>query len=595
MFLLHQPARQLIRLTSSLILYVHGTIWLNTVCCFVSISVMEASNFDLNNIVTPVQPDILQHLLEETDYDKDKTKYLEEGFKDCFKLNYQGPLKECNRKSPNLKLRVGSKIELWNKVMKEVELGRYAGPYENPPFDYFVQSPISLVPKDKGLKTRLIFHLSYPRNGDSVTSGIPKEDCSVKYPEFDEAVKLCLNEGVNCDVGKSDMSSAFRHVPMTKDQWWVLVMMAMHPITRQIFYFVDKCLPFGAAISCAIFQAVSDAIAWIVSCRTKKPNVNYLDDYLFAAALKAICDEQIQSFLQVCGRINFPVALEKTHCGTTILTFLRLLLDTERQIICIPQDKLIKASNWVNYFLNKKNKKATVKEFQKLCGILNFLCRCIVPGRAFLRRLYLNNAKLKPHHHVKISQENKLDLLVWKEFLTHPDSFYRPFMESVTLNAEEIDMFSDASGNFSLGFGAHCGPEWTYGKWNKAFCEKTKPSIEYLELFGVTVAVLNWIKFFANRRIVLFCDNELVVHMINGSSSKCKNCMVLIRIIVSESILQNARIYAKHVGTKQNGKADALSRLDFNRFWSLSPKGQMNRLPTSVPDVLWPMEKIWLY
>ena len=478
--------------------------------------------------------------------------------------------------------------------MKEVELGRYAGPYEKPPFESFVQSPIGVVPKDKGLKTRLIFHLSYPRSGDSVNSGIPKQTCSVKYPEFDEAVKLCLKEGTNCHIGKSDMSSAFRHVPLAMDQWWLLVMMAMHPITRKIFYFVDKCLPFGAAISCAIFQAISDAIAWIVSFKARKPNVNYLDDYLFAAAMKAACDKQLQIFLDVCQEINFPVALEKTYWGTTVLTFLGLLLDAKKQIIGIPQDKLIKASNWVNYFLNKKNKKATVLEFQKLCGILNFLCRCLVPGRAFLRRLYVTNAKLKPHHHLKITKENRLDLMVWKHFLTYPESHYRPFMEAVSLNVQEIDMFSDASGNYKLGFGALCGTEWTYGVWDNEFCKQNSPSIEYLELFGVTVAVLNWIKLFANRRIVLFCDNEAVVHMINGSSSSCKQCMVLIRIIIAESLVRNVRIYAKHVGTKQNGRADALSRLDFNRFWTLSKNKNMNKCPTPIPGAVWPISKIWL-
>ena len=125
-------------------------------------------------------------------------------------------------------------MELWNKVMNEVELGRYAGPFEQPPFDYFVQSPIGLVPKDKDKKTRLIFHLSYPKAGDSVNSGISKDICSVKYPDFDEAVKLCITEGVGCKLGKSDMSSAFRHVLMAKDQWWLLVMKAEHPKTGKI-------------------------------------------------------------------------------------------------------------------------------------------------------------------------------------------------------------------------------------------------------------------------------------------------------------------------------------------------------------------------
>ena len=78
--------------------------------------------------------------------------------------------------------------------MAEVKLGRFAGPFDKPPLEYFVQSPIGLVPKDKGLKTRFIFHLSYPRSGNSVNSGIPKELCTVKYPDFDEAVKLCLRD-----------------------------------------------------------------------------------------------------------------------------------------------------------------------------------------------------------------------------------------------------------------------------------------------------------------------------------------------------------------------------------------------------------------
>lgn len=450
------------------------------------------------------------------------------------------------------------------------------------------------MPKDKGTKTRLIFHLSYPKDGNSVNSGIPKSKSSVKYPDFDEAVKLCLKEGINCKMGKSDLSSAFRHVPIAKNQWWLLVMKAEHPVTKEGKYFMDKCLPFGSSISCAIFQAVSDAIAWIVEFKTRKPNVNYLDDYLFAAALKTMCDQQIRTFLDVCEEIRFPVALEKTFWGESVMVFLGMLLDSQRQIICIPMDKLVKASNWVNYFINKKNKKATVKEFQKLTGTLNFLCRCIVPGKAFLRSLYIKTTTsdrktLKPHHHIRITEEHRLDLLIWKEFLSNSDSYCRPFMESVALHAEELDMYSDASGNFCLGFGAYCGPEWTFGQWDKSFCEKNKPSIE---IFAVLVGVLNWIKLFKNKRVVLFCNNESVVHMVNNSSSSCKSCMVLIRLVMAESLCSNVRVFAKHIGMKDNGKADALSRLDWKRFWNLADD-TMNAAPTEIPDEIWPLGKIW--
>ena len=161
------------------------------------------------------------------------------------------------------------------------------------------------------------------------------------------------------------------------------------------------------------------------------------------------------------------------------------------------------------------------------------------------------------------------------------------------LDVQQLDMYSDASGNYKLGFGAYCGPEWTFGQWDLDICNKRKLSIEFLELFTVLVGVLNWIHLFRNKRIVLFCDNESVVQMIN-SSSKCKDCMILIRYLTAESIDKNVRVFAKHVGTKNNGKADALSRLDFNRFWKLSGD-TMNELPTSVPTDIWPMSKVWSF
>ena len=58
-------------------------------------------------------------------------------------------------------------------------------------------------------------------------------------------------------------------------------------------------------------------------------------------------------------------------------------------------------------------------------------------------------------------------------------------MEVLSLNAEMLDMYSDASGNYKLGFGAYCGTEWTYGQWDSVFCNEYKPSIEYLELYAV--------------------------------------------------------------------------------------------------------------
>ena len=331
--------------------------------------------------------------------------------------------------------------------------------------------------------------------------------------------------------------------------------------------------------------------------RTGKPNVNYLDDYFFAHLYKKFCDLQVNAFLEVCDRVQFPVALEKTFWGDTIIVFLGLMIDTVNQVVCIPKDKVVKALHLISYFLNKHNRKVTVLQIQKLCGFLNFLCRCIVPGRAFLTRLYsMAPSKLKPHHHVRVSLENKLDLQVWEKFLSSPRVYCRPFMDFQPYTAMDIDMYSDASRNFSKGFGAYCGSQRTYGSWDNDFMEEQQPSIQYLELFGVTVAVTNWIRLFKNKRIFLFCDNQSVVQMISSSSARCKNCMVLIRLITLAGLENNTRIFAKYVPTHKNDKADALSRLQLQRFWRICNNNGDNMEPTAtpIPTNLWPLQKIWI-
>ena len=247
----------------------------------------------------------------------------------------------------------------------------------------------------------------------------------------------------------------------------------------------------------------------------------------------------------------------------------------------------------VEYFLNKRNSKVTVLQIQRLAGFLNFLCKCIVPGRAFVRRLYslvIAEGKLLPHHHVRITEEVRLDMKIWKQFLTMPEVFSRHFLSCVVKAAKDIDMYSDASGCIQKGAGAYCGANWTVCKWHKDWKIQEKPSIEYLELYAVATAVLLWIKNFKNSTIMLHCDNRSVCRMINKSSTKCKNCMVLIRIIVLECIIQNVDLSAEWLSTKDNGKADALSRLEFPRFRDLA-KGTMNIWPDRMPSNIWPVQK----
>ena len=258
---------------------------------------------------------------------------------------------------------------MWEKIISEVKAGRYAGPFNDPPYKNFIQSPLGLVPKANG-KTRLIFHLSYDFEEKSVNHYIPSELCSVKYNDLDSAIEYTLAlEEKPIFYGKTDFSNVYRFVPLSPGCCCWLLMRAQDPISNQWNFFVEKCLPFGSSISCAIFQRVSNAVKHCYLFMVTKNRlviwvVNYLDDFLFIQLLKLLCDKAIELFLEMCQHLGITVALEKTEWGTTRIVFLGMLLDGEQLIIAIPEDKRCKAINMLEMMVSKR--KATVKEMQRL-------------------------------------------------------------------------------------------------------------------------------------------------------------------------------------------------------------------------------------
>ena len=209
--------------------------------------VMNYRNLLLDDIPTPIDVDRFQQLLRLSKYDIEKSNQLLQGFKYGFDLGYCGPLLRKNS-AANLPLKVGSQLDLWNKLMTEVKLGRTAGPFQQPPYDYFVQSPIGLVPKQNG-KTRLIFHLSFDfGDGEldrSVNHYTPKCFSMVHYRDLDYAIHSCLlwreeafrnleqqHPKSGIFMSKTDLQSAFKILPICVSQRFLLLMMARHPITQ---------------------------------------------------------------------------------------------------------------------------------------------------------------------------------------------------------------------------------------------------------------------------------------------------------------------------------------------------------------------------
>ncbi len=115
-------------------------------------------NLDLGAICTPVQSDVFDTFLE--GYDLKEREFITQGFKNGFHLHFEGD-RNFVIETPNMKSANKNPEKIWEKIAKEVNAGRVAGPFEKPPFLHYMCSPFGLVKKaGEENKFRMIFNLS---------------------------------------------------------------------------------------------------------------------------------------------------------------------------------------------------------------------------------------------------------------------------------------------------------------------------------------------------------------------------------------------------------------------------------------------------
>ena len=454
-------------------------------------------------------------------------------------------------------------------INKEVELCRVAGPFEHPPMPNFHVSPLGLVPKSDGTY-RLIHDLSAPR-GSSVNDAIPKENVSVVYETLDTALEWVLAYGRNSLIAKADFKEAYRVVPI-------------HPTSTRLLgfkwrnmYYYDRCLPFGISLAPKLYETISTAIQWILVHKFSVPAVSHvLDDYIFfGPAHDDICLISLSTFHHVAQAMGFPVKTSKTVKPSTSVILHGILVDTVEMEIKLPDDKLEKAKVSIGNLIHME--KVQLKELQSAIGFLAFVCKVVMPGRTFLRRLYdLTKGVRKPYHYVRITKGAKLDLEAWMHFLQHYNGV------SILSHAEwiaspKLHLHTDASG--SVGYAAVLGRRWVCGRWPDSWAEE---SIALKELYPICLVIELWGSELANKCIQFWCDNESVCYILNTRSSKDQSLMQLLRRIIIKTMTHNIRFRCVHIPSLDNQLADAISRFQFARVRALSPELEDESRPVPV-------------
>ena len=489
--------------------------------------------------------------------DKAFTSQLLTALQHGVNIGYKGPVGPNNAK--NLPSAVQHPHVIDAELAKECAAGRILGPFRARPLTHLRCSGVGVVPK-KNNTWRMIMHLSAPA-GNSINDYIPKDDFSLHYASIDDAVNLLLSLGKGANMAKVDLKSAFRMVPVRKEDWQFL------GIKWKDRFYVDTCLPFGLRSAPFLFNQFTDALEWILRNNYDLHwLIHYLDDYFLAGPPNSsICHDHLQCFLKVCMRLGFPVAMDKVEGPATTLIFLGLELDSVLKQIRLPKAKLEEILMELTHWLCRR--KTTKRELLSLIGKLAFAARAVPAGRLFLRRLITLSTKVRClHHHLRLTKDARADILWWHSFLPSWNGT-ASFLESGTTDAHDLELFTDASG--TLGCGAYFQGSWFHYSWQPHQQLSTNISIQWQELFAILAATLTWGHKWQRKRIRFNCDNLAIVQAWQGKSAKEPRIMSLMRRLFLVAAQHNFTVLLSHLPGRHNAIADAISRRQLLAFMLL--------------------------
>ena len=513
--------------------------------------------------------------------DRQFVSYVVEGIRSGFRVGFNYAQVQYSPAKQNMPSAEEHANIVADYLKAEVTQGRVCGPFVPASWPQVQISRFGVIPKSTPGKWRLILDLSSPK-GRSVNDGIDGAHCSLSYVSVDDAAQLVRKQGKGALMAKVDIQSAYRTIPVHPDDRVLLGMVWNDQL------FIDTALPFGLHSAPKIFTAVADAAAWAVKREIQASLIHYLDDFLIVAPSQTRgCQEALHTLLQIFEGLGIPVAVDKLEGPSPVITFLGIVLDSEKMTCKLPEKKLNELHALVENWLGRRS--CTKRELQSVAGKLQHACKVVTPGRTFLWRIFeLLRVATKPHHHIRLTGAVKADLYWWHTFLTDWNGVSLLYRE--TRAAPDHHVFTDASGHY--GCGAVWNEQWLVYAWDQEFVEE---SIAPKELLPIVMACAIWGREWQQLVVCIHCDNMAVVDVVNSGYSKHPQVQHLLRCLFFITATFGIMIHAVHILGVDNEGADAISRNNMHKFFRLHPQASPSPtpLPQDLVDLLIKIQPEW--
>ena len=418
----------------------------------------------------------------------------------------------------------------------------------------FVSSPLGVVPKHDGGRRR-IHHLSYP-TGSSVNNFIDQSRGTLSYTTFDEILFSIGQAGRGCILIKRDIRDAFRMIPVSALQRWLLGFS-----WRSVFY-QEHALPFGLRTAPFIFNLFAEALHWILIFRGWPTLHHYLDDFItILSPNHAEWDTPNISrrWIQITDELGIPRKESKDEQGTTV-NILGIEVDSLAMEARLPLEKLVRLRNKIVSLLQVG--KCTLCTIESLAGLLSFCSRVVRLGRIFTQSSFEFIAHIHQAHRGGLFPlpRNLIDDLHWWLRLLEDFNGVRILDDSIRPTSIAFtDASSDGLGGYILVNGGPIDPRF-------AFSTRPKPALrrQHINTKEAAAALRVFQKWGADlrgHRLIFYTDSATVYSGITKGSTRAQaRCQIRDLLLIAARM--DIVIDCSWIPGKENSLADALSRMD---------------------------------
>ena len=312
--------------------------------------------------------------------------------------------------------------------------------------------------------------------------------------------------------------------------------------------YFDKMVPMGVRSGPYIAQRISCAITWIVQ-QLQYFLLNYVDNFV-GAEIQAKAEEAFLFLTKLLRDLKIDTSPEKIVPPTTRLEFLGTIFDSETMTMEVPETKLAETIDELKRW--RTHAQVSRTDIESIIGKLQFIARCVRPGRIFLSRLlnWLRQTGRKKYYPIPV--EARRDIEWWYMFLREYNGISLIWLHTVP----ETDQLMATDANLT-GFGGISDREYFKGRFPPELKGK---NIGTLELWAVLMAIQTWKDKFRGKYFWIHVDNEAVATILNTGASRDTHLQELLREIAYIAATSQFVIKAKHISGVSNRIPDWLSR-----------------------------------